>query len=346
MKKCCFICATLLIAVLSQGQGKIPVPSAAGSSTQVLHGGTPSYSAVDLANDTTGIVSSGSVPWATPGTIGSTTPSTGAFTALSSSGILSNSQNGAASASAVSITGTPFTGGSGTTTFPLFYLNSGGTAPTSFSTSGTVIGINAPSGFVGRFLDFRVNGGTQAFSVGSTGGITTNSDFTFSSGASKLTWSGRSVIQTPSDGVLELTNNAGTDFTRLQFGGTTSSFPSIKRNATALNFRLADDSADAPITVGSTTIGGGTPILKVISATATLDFGNLAAVGCEDLTITVTGAALGDDTSIGVPNGSVPSATFWYSGWVSATNTVTIRGCTLVSGDPASGTFRATVTQF
>jgi hypothetical protein len=34
----------------------------------------------------------------------------------------------------------------------------------------------------------------------------------------------------------------------LQFGGTTSSFPSIKRNAAALNFRVADDTADAAIT--------------------------------------------------------------------------------------------------
>jgi len=80
-----------------------------------------------------------------------------------------------------------------------------------------------------------------------------------------------------------------------------------------------------------------------LSATATLDFGNLVSIGCEDLTVTVTGAALGDPVSIGVPNGSVPSATTTFSGWVSATNTVTIRCCTLVSGDPASGTFKVNV---
>ena len=62
-----------------------------------------------------------------------------------------------------------------------------------------------------------------------------------------------SFITDSSDGVIRLSNNAGTDFTRLQFGGTTSSFPAIKRNGTALNFRLANDSADAPITAAAGT---------------------------------------------------------------------------------------------
>jgi hypothetical protein len=96
----------------------------------------------------------------------------------------------------------------------------------------------------------------------------------------------------------------------------------------------------------SLTINAGTPILKVLSATASLDFANQAAIGCNDLTITVTGAAVGDETSIGVPNGSVVNATATFTGWVSATNTVTIRYCQLISGDPAPGTFRATVTLF
>ncbi len=57
-------------------------------------------------------------------------------------------------------------------------------------------------------------------------------------------------LRGPSDGVGTLLDNAETSFNRLQFGGTSSSFPAIKRNGTALNFRLADDSADANITAG------------------------------------------------------------------------------------------------
>jgi hypothetical protein len=54
---------------------------------------------------------------------------------------------------------------------------------------------------------------------------------------------GLGILGASSDGVLRITNNANTDFNRLQLGGTTSSFPAIKRNGAAIDFRLADDSA-------------------------------------------------------------------------------------------------------
>lgn len=44
------------------------------------------------------------------------------------------------------------------------------------------------------------------------------------------------------DGVWSVTDNAGTSFGRLQFGGTTSAFPALKRSAALLQARLADDS--------------------------------------------------------------------------------------------------------
>lgn len=46
-------------------------------------------------------------------------------------------------------------------------------------------------------------------------------------------------------------------------GGTTSSFPRLKRNGTAVNFRLGDDSADAPIT--ASTIGASDVITSTSS---------------------------------------------------------------------------------
>jgi hypothetical protein len=57
----------------------------------------------------------------------------------------------------------------------------------------------------------------------------------------------KAVINSPSDGVIKLNNWAINDFNRLQFGGTTSSFPALKRSTTYLQARLADDSAFAPI---------------------------------------------------------------------------------------------------
>lgn len=54
-------------------------------------------------------------------------------------------------------------------------------------------------------------------------------------------------ISTPSNGVATLTNRTANDFTQLQFGGTTSSFPSLKKSSTTLQSRLADDSGFCPV---------------------------------------------------------------------------------------------------
>ena len=74
--------------------------------------------------------------------------------------------NGASAASApgLHITGTPTTGGTGTTNYPHVYINSG-TAPTSHSTSGTLLGFNGPSSYTGMIIDSHINGGASVFSV-------------------------------------------------------------------------------------------------------------------------------------------------------------------------------------
>lgn len=93
--------------------------------------------------------------------------------------------------------------------------------------------------------------------------------------------------------------------------------------------------------IKATTLNLGTSTLdNIITATATLDF---AAADPSDLTITVTGAALGDAVTIGTQHGSVGSNNVFHA-WVSAADTVTIRKTG--SADPASGTFRAVVWKF
>ncbi len=67
-------------------------------------------------------------------------------------------------------------------------------------------------------------------------------------------------LQRNGAGILQLGNAAtSTDFARLQFGGATSSFPSLKRSSATLQARLADDSNYASFTAGSVGIvtGGG-----------------------------------------------------------------------------------------
>lgn len=88
-------------------------------------------------------------------------------------------------------------------------------------------------------------------------------------------------------------------------------------------------------------------LAKTLTATATLNF-DLTSINSQDLTITVTGAATGDVVAVALDASSVP-ADITYFGWVSSTNTVTIR-CSRVGGggavDPTSGTFRASVIKY
>jgi len=122
---------------------------------------------------------------------------------------------------------------------------------------------NTASGSGALLLDLQV-GGVSQMSVSKLGDIscsnltTTIGSITVSS-SGILRWNTRSVISSASNGVFMLSNNAQNDFTRLQFGGTTSAFPSIKRSATALQVRLADDSNYAGMESLYSRYGSGSP---------------------------------------------------------------------------------------
>jgi hypothetical protein len=111
-----------------------------------------------------------------------------------------------------------------------------------------------------RALELQTDGTTR-LTIGTTGLATftsdvwTSGDFRVSS-TKYFYWQSRSTIRSPADGLICLANAAENDFGRIQLGGTTSSFPAIKRNAAALNFRLADDSADCDITAAALTLSG------------------------------------------------------------------------------------------
>lgn len=120
-----------------------------------------------------------------------------------------NSKAGALSTPSVSITGAPVTGGSGTTTVPLLYLNSG-TAPSSFSTAGTVLGINMPSGFTGNAIDIHLNGGASAFAVNQIGSLTLAGAVTSAGllvGATNaVQWNIRGILTSKAAGNVQLGN--------------------------------------------------------------------------------------------------------------------------------------------
>ena len=126
-----------------------------------------------------------------------------------------------------------------------------------------------------------------------------------------------------------------------------------------LVFQLSADGTAAPRDVlafdpasGVTTaslglrVTTGAPLLRLLSATGVLNFPSIAAGASGDLTITVTGAVVGDTVMVGLP--AAPTAGIVFSGFVSATDTATIRATNITAAavDPPSATYRATVMGF
>lgn len=131
---------------------------------------------------------------------------------------------GAASIAAELLDGVILTGGSATTNFPaLFIQPNGTTAATSWSTSGTGLGMNLASGFAGNFIDLHVAGGASLFSVSSSGvgafASSVTSGATVQAGGSNgLQWAAKSKMLSAADGRINMANAAGTGFTRLTLG--------------------------------------------------------------------------------------------------------------------------------
>lgn len=108
-----------------------------------------------------------------------------------------------------------------------------------------------------RVADDTAFANLQALDLQANGRVLTAADFTVTS---------RSTLSSLADSNFTLYNQAKTAFNLLQFGGITSSFPALKRNATVMQVRLADDSAfanihaailvtEAPITSTNTSMG-------------------------------------------------------------------------------------------
>lgn len=80
-------------------------------------------------------------------------------------------------------------------------------------------------------------------------------------------WEARSALASTADGLITISNNTGTDFSRLMFGGTTAAFPALKRSTSSLEVKLADDSAYAAIGTGGLYFGTGGGIYGVADGT-------------------------------------------------------------------------------
>src|ERR1044072_854003 len=183
-------------------------------------------------------------------------------------------------------------------------------------------------------LQRSVNPGVGANGIGSALTLTAEN----TSGAQVLTAQLVGKLTTATNGaevsqVALVGTNSSATTTLMQFDGT-----ALKLNA------YTGGVTGTPTTALYTTSSGDVIQGTILNATSTLDFGSTATGTSTDLTITVTGAAVGDLVYLGVPNGSVPTAGSFMA-WVSATNTVTVRftNPNALAMDPSSGSFKVRV---
>jgi len=229
-----------------------------GTYTTTVQTITPTANRTISFPDATGTValvggSSGQLLWNNAGANAGASTLTYDGSILTTSGRFINSYNATASSPAKAFTGTWFTGGTGTTTKPHVLIEPTGTTSTAWSTSGTGLGVNAASGFAGNLLDLQVNGTSQV-RVSSTGKITTISQVDANSyqvGSNNILGLNGSDYRLGVGGTLakgQIYSAAGTlsldiNGTFIGIGGSTSSFPALKRSSATLQARLADDSA-------------------------------------------------------------------------------------------------------
>jgi hypothetical protein len=143
-------------------------------------------------------------------TANSAATATSATTAANLSGGGTATATPAASTSAIFSNVAIFSGGNGTTTFPYWLAQpTAASAVTTWSTSGTIFGINAPTG-TGNEIDVHLNGAASLFTV-ANGGVTGNGNFasTATNGAAKMAGFFSNGTKFTAAGCTSITSTAG-----------------------------------------------------------------------------------------------------------------------------------------
>lgn len=114
------------------------------------------------------------------------------------------SASGAASTPGMLFTGAPFTGGTGTTTFPYVLIQpTAATASTTWSTTGTAFGINAHTG-IGNLMELQLDG-FSTFKINSGGSVTTAGSVTIAA-ANFFSFTGRGILTSRAGGNIQFGN--------------------------------------------------------------------------------------------------------------------------------------------
>lgn len=168
-----------------------------------------------------------------------------------------------------------------------------------WSTTSNVLTIGTQKAGTGTLRDVDIVHGTDAKIRINNSLVSVGPIFSISGAFSDVGVNAKVIFYTPSDGVLRLTDSTQADFGRLTFGGTTSSFPAIKRSGAGLQIRLADDSANAPFDCGvasatklSIATGTITTSQPALDATQTWNAGGVTFTALK-LNVTDTASAAG-----------------------------------------------------
>ena len=133
--------------------------------------------------------------------------------------------------------------------------------------------LDTNSNIASTFFNFKIGGSSRA-SLNKGGGLTLAGSATIGA-SSNIAFNGRSLIFSPSNGNILLTNNSSNDFGLLVLGDDTSSFPALKRSTTDLEVKLGDDSGYTKISSSALRLYGATSGNILISVPATITSYNL-----------------------------------------------------------------------
>ncbi len=166
-------------------------------------------------------------------------------------------------------------------------------------------------------------GGLTALSfTGNGAGLTMLNPLSLSAGLAGINITGTAATAT----------TAGTATNALALGGVPpASFARLDIN----NTFAGNQSLHGTVTIGS----GGTAITEHVSILENPNFPALKGGTCASANFALTGATDGDTIALGVPSERMAGGGLViYTAWVSASNTVTLRGCNLGASQKSAGT--------
>lgn len=212
-------------------------------------------------------------------------------------------KNGALDAPTIAVNGTPISGGTATTTKPLVLLEHGGATSNAWSTSGTVLGINFPTGFTGNAIDIQRNA-VSVLSWSTSTGWRFGSNVNLTVSGATLSWTGlgNTILTSPAAATL-------------QFGATDTASP-VAQTLRAQGSRSGTDTnvggGNLTIQAGTGT-GTGTASSLILRSPVTVASGTGAQTQTTGLTITSGVPYVPSYTVAGAPSAATAAGIIYVS---------------------------------